>query len=922
MLKRTLASLRTPTAKNSLKSALLTQALRRIALRESCHTIILGDNGTTIACRIVTKTSEGGGFGLPPTIALETVASNDVVFFRPLRDMLVAEMRKHAELLEIDVPADVAPGASGESDTGDGKKSIQTLALAVSFFSPHSIYVSYSHSPASHRMHPPIITTTAYDAIPARTNEAMQNVISRLGARRAIPLVDDEKDHRPSAVPRGRRRTSTMSAEVTGFQEIISKVNITYDMEKITPSTLSPSSFLDITAKAMQAQQQQQAGRSQASLHNSKSSLTEAEPSKTAGGGAAAVASKPVAPAPPPEPGQGSDADYHPPAQPVGFFRRMSVGAMELLQKLRTNSITGGLEKEMEGAQYAGQRTSTGTLLPKSYVNSIYEELEEEDEEDEDEEKDGEDEKGGSRSDDKERKSAGSLLHDETTSSSGQLPAIVTSSKPDIPLISLPVPSIDVDGASSIDEDEEDMKSTASNDNIQRQSSHWELAALTNQRKMPGGPSTMTLGTTAKVPSSVNVSAKGSAIAIMEPDNQSPNNFLGAMLSPPQSRRPSVIGSKQGALGGLTIEVPETPTLKPARSVGALSIGGHMATPEASGSGLKRRGSNASYIGTPQMVIPSSPSRSDLIKSQGYTTTKSGGIVVTGMEEGDRTADIDDDALQAEPSSPTRSRQGSIDLRDQARSRDARVSVIHQIPKLPMARGNSSASKYTEVLSRLRGNYAPPTTAAAPKIKSFGKVVQIANDLKSIGEDPALATELDSATLQMVIGLKKWARNIKAKKRQDKTKAQTLAESINLRMKTELPRTLEMDLINDAIPMIRTCVDAYKKQLGEKHNFTTGCQRHLEKLESMARDRSITLANKPSEFEEQLAANAMTINLIRKAVSRDNMNGSHVSLHKPAEGGAGAVAAELLGTLRRDDRSGSKKRAEKYLDVQPITSRD
>ncbi|KAI8854193.1 hypothetical protein BC829DRAFT_413134 [Chytridium lagenaria] len=98
-----------------------------------------------------------------------------------------------------------------------------------------------------------------------------------------------------------------------------------------------------------------------------------------------------------------------------------------------------------------------------------------------------------------------------------------------------------------------------------------------------------------------------------------------------------------------------------------------------------------------------------------------------------------------------------------------------------------------------------------------------------------------------------------ASKEGRKTKAHDVAEQLSTRMANELPRMLQLDLINDAIPVIAAYLEGYKRQLGEKHSFTTGAQKHLERLKKMETERSFTLADMPTEEEERAAANAMAI---------------------------------------------------------------
>ncbi|KAJ3218802.1 hypothetical protein HDU67_004050 [Dinochytrium kinnereticum] len=660
----------------------------------------------------------------------------------------------------------------------------------------------------------------AAEIIPAQTNAAMQLVLNKLGVRRAIVLIEDEvRETKHIQAPRSRRRTSIASD--IGFQDIISKVNTTYDMDKITPSS-APSFILDQHGANTAAKS------SHLSLTGSKSSLNEgtAEPS------------------------------FQPPKT---FLRRMSLGAMELMRGFRPPAD----RPEGESSAGALPKTSAASLLPKKYVNSIYE-----DAEDDEGEKDGETEQSTEKVD--------SASKTEVVPQSRLDILVPEESKPPTASKSPLAPSNAVPAIALKEEPEDDNSSTTSaqsHEPLQKQSSHWELAAVQRKGSVVGG-----LGFGPVSAHDLSGTASRSALEISRRDAEkfaakSTNDLPQITGSGPnRSRRPSLSipipkspsGLKVDTLGAGNQSISQT--LKPSRSIGALSIGGHVATPETNPT-ARRRGSGASFINAPAMVIPSSPSRSDLMKIQGFSTTKSGEIVVASsyndddVDGGDRTADIDVDVDEPYPDVMTevelrvapqdRSRNPSFD-------RNARNPSVVQIPKLPtMARTNSTASKYIEVLGRLRKTNATDKPA---EIKSFGRVVQLAADLKKVGEDPTLATELDSATLQMVIGLKKWARSMRQKK-VEKSHVHETAEAMNIRMANELPRPLHQDLIVDVIPVIESYYSSYKKQLGEKHSFTIGCGKHLEKLRNMERERSFTLADMPTEEQERAAANAMQIQL-------------------------------------------------------------
>ncbi|KAJ3316942.1 hypothetical protein HDU76_001456 [Blyttiomyces sp. JEL0837] len=191
-----------------------------------------------------------------------------------------------------------------------------------------------------------------------------------------------------------------------------------------------------------------------------------------------------------------------------------------------------------------------------------------------------------------------------------------------------------------------------------------------------------------------------------------------------------------------------------------------------------------------------------------------------------------------------------------------------------------TAARYAEALSHFQKKKegADGVEQKSTKIKSIGQLVKLASDLKQVGEDASLASELDPSTLQMVISLKKWAQ-LKKKKKNHDDQLQHAAEEIMTRTACELPRPLRIDLINDAIPVVQQYVSLYQKQIGEKHGITAGAEEHLKKLKSMAQEGGFTLKDMLSPEEESAAANAMTLNAIRR-VKSDAQIGSHPSINR------------------------------------------
>ncbi|KAJ3145974.1 hypothetical protein HK101_002381 [Irineochytrium annulatum] len=443
-------------------------------------------------------------------------------------------------------------------------------------------------------------------------------------------------------------------------------------------------------------------------------------------------------------------------------------------------------------------------------------------------------------------------------------------------------------------------------------------------------------------------------------------------LSAPNSdsRRPSHASPGLSSIVSLGIpKSPSTANLSNANLVrsppAGATLGGHVLTPvtDSDFGGFqpslspfsKRRTSGSSFmlsVGN-SMAIPKSPSRSDLLKGQGIPHVAPDGTFMVDPEpplrspraqhglvfaippsghvfpstpvpgspqfKTDRLVDIDSRSSEVEMAGRRSSVDGGGGRGPPARRPSTApgspgglfAAMDMHIPTTPAGRSGSTASKYVELLARLRSSKTPPPGAQTGdiKIKSFGRVVQIASDLKKVGEDASLATELDPAALQMVIGLKKWARKMQQKKLA-RTKVQKAVEDLELRSANELPRAIHLDLIRDAIPLVQAAVESYKRQLGDKHSFAAGCSAHLERLNKMILEQEITLADMPTEEEERNAANAMALHLLKSRAKSSENIGSHPSIGQDHH--LGPDHRNVSGSLNIPKRGSTLKEKMKY----------
>ncbi|TPX67705.1 hypothetical protein SpCBS45565_g03593 [Spizellomyces sp. 'palustris'] len=101
-LRRSIHGLGKMTAKEDLLQHFTMRALLNTARKEGCNVLILGDNATRMAIRILALTSKGGGFGLPIEVAGDTDWFEGLVVARPLRDVLSKEVAVYNQYTDLD----------------------------------------------------------------------------------------------------------------------------------------------------------------------------------------------------------------------------------------------------------------------------------------------------------------------------------------------------------------------------------------------------------------------------------------------------------------------------------------------------------------------------------------------------------------------------------------------------------------------------------------------------------------------------------------------------------------------------------------------------------------------------------------------------------------------------------------------------
>ncbi|KAJ1736368.1 Cytoplasmic tRNA 2-thiolation protein 2 [Coemansia sp. Benny D160-2] len=91
-LKAFFAGLTTDTDREEMLDVLKSLLLVRLARKEGCGVLLMGDSGTRIATKIVSLASRGRGFSLPFEVGAESTWFSDVVVYRPMRDFIMKEI--------------------------------------------------------------------------------------------------------------------------------------------------------------------------------------------------------------------------------------------------------------------------------------------------------------------------------------------------------------------------------------------------------------------------------------------------------------------------------------------------------------------------------------------------------------------------------------------------------------------------------------------------------------------------------------------------------------------------------------------------------------------------------------------------------------------------------------------------------------
>ncbi|KAJ3266141.1 Cytoplasmic tRNA 2-thiolation protein 2 [Borealophlyctis nickersoniae] len=106
-LRRCVAAFGKMSSKEDVLHYLTLQALLRAAREHGCGALMLGDNSTRVAIRVISQISKGRGFAMPIEVATGARWYEDVIVLRPFRDILSKEIglyNEYENLTSVHVP--------------------------------------------------------------------------------------------------------------------------------------------------------------------------------------------------------------------------------------------------------------------------------------------------------------------------------------------------------------------------------------------------------------------------------------------------------------------------------------------------------------------------------------------------------------------------------------------------------------------------------------------------------------------------------------------------------------------------------------------------------------------------------------------------------------------------------------------------
>ncbi|KAI9203860.1 uncharacterized protein BJ171DRAFT_508454 [Polychytrium aggregatum] len=250
------------------------------------------------------------------------------------------------------------------------------------------------------------------------------------------------------------------------------------------------------------------------------------------------------------------------------------------------------------------------------------------------------------------------------------------------------------------------------------------------------------------------------------------------------------------------------------------------------------------------------------------------------------------------PGLTNRGRSSSVISSMSIKAGSSRVST-HKNLEIP------SAPVYLDIISRMKATQSHEHGETESKLKDIGSVVKVLTELKKAGENLELAKQTDTSTLQMILKLKKWAKEKVNAKEKERPRKEYLA-AVEAQSAVDVPQNIHLNLIKETVPLIEGFVKTYRLQLGERHEYTVGCTEHLKKLQDKLASGSFTTDDLMNEEEETMAANALVLNMQHKILARSHANlGSHGSVADHTNIGSRGTLASKAG-LGSKNNLGSK----------------
>ncbi|KAI9183614.1 hypothetical protein H9P43_004532 [Blastocladiella emersonii ATCC 22665] len=150
------------------------------------------------------------------------------------------------------------------------------------------------------------------------------------------------------------------------------------------------------------------------------------------------------------------------------------------------------------------------------------------------------------------------------------------------------------------------------------------------------------------------------------------------------------------------------------------------------------------------------------------------------------------------------------------------IDFIPVAPKMDMGMGMGALAPAAN--PRARAKSVDESAAAGGAKPSWTAVIAAARGVK----DPKAMADTEEAKITNTF--KKWKTNAKKKKSSER---QRRIEEGQRRLISEIPDTIRLDMVREALPVVQKMIEQYKAQLGERDEITQGAMAHHTHLLGM-----------------------------------------------------------------------------------------